>query len=58
MAECAVGGQPGVGVEVWGPQRTRMRPPLVKRQNYPCEAVFSFFSAFGFLALSADGVVS
>ena len=32
--------------------------PSCQETNYPCERFFSFFPAFGFLALSADGVVS
>ena len=37
--------------------RTRMRPPCVKRQTTPYERIFCFFSALGFLAQSADGLV-
>jgi len=32
--------------------------PSCQETNYPSERFFRFFSAFGFLALSADGVVS
>ena len=53
-----VGGNMALRSVVAHPVPNPYEAPSCQETNYPCERFFSFFPAFGFLALSADGVVS